>query len=201
MGGPLITGGESFLTSPIPGPLATHAEPPEEHTRATSEPLSAAPDPPAWPTLWHPIDMAQELYNNFRPLGIPELEYSPMEYHGLHIDHLGPFSIDSARPPVCPGLGSSTHPPSGGLVNGPDSKQLRGFSEANTIGPYEDVRVPFVYPLAGQATSYQSSGGIGAWVEIHPPTHVPGGGKCGVYGIGERGEGVALSNGEMNWAE
>ena len=145
--------------------------------------------------------MAQELCNNFRPPGIPELEYSPMEYHELYIDHLGPFSIESARQPVRPGLGSSTHPPSGGLVNGPDSEQLRCSSEENTIGPSEDAWVPFVCPLAGQTTSYQASGGIGAWVETHPPTHVPGRGEYGMYGIGERGEEVALSNGEMNRAE
>ena len=145
--------------------------------------------------------MAQELCTDFRPPGIPELEYSPIEYDGLYIDHLGPFSIEPARQAVCPDLGSDGHRPSRGLLNGPDSEQLRGFSEANTIGPSEDVWVPFVWPLAGQATSYQASGGFRAWMETRPPAHVPGSGKCGMCGTGERGEEVALCNGEMNRAK
>ena len=166
--------------------------------RATGWPLSAVPGPPAWPTLWRPIDRAQKLCNNFRPPGIPELEYSPMEYRGSYIDHLGPFSIESAQQAACP---SGTDRPSGGLVNDPGSEQLRGFSEANTIEPFEDVWVPCVCPLAGQATSYQASDAIRAGVETHPPTHIPVRGKYGMYGIGERGEEVALSNGEMHRAE
>ena len=145
--------------------------------------------------------MAQEFRNEFRPPGIPELEYSPMEYHGLYIDHLDPFSIEYPRKTACPDLGSGTHPLSVDLVNGPDSEQLRDFSEANTIGPYEDVWVPFSCPLAGQATSYQALGGIGAWMEIHPPTQVPGHDEYRMYSIRKKGEEVALSNGEMNRAE
>ena len=141
--------------------------------------------------------MAHESCNTFRPPRIPEPEYSPVEYRGLYIDHLGPFSVESAQQAV----GSGTHPGSRGLLNGPDSEVLRGFSEANTIAPSEDGWVPFVRSPAGQATSYQPSCGIDARVEIHPPTHVPGRGKYGLYCIGERGEEVAPSNGEMNRAE
>ena len=120
-----------------------------------------------------------------------------MEYRGFPIDPRGPFSVESARQ----GAGSVTHPGSRGLLkNGPDSGQLRGFSEANTIAHFEDGWVPVVRAPAGQAISYQP-GGIDARVEIYPPTHVHGRGKYGFYCIGERGEEVALSNGEMNRAE
>ena len=122
----------------------------------------------------------------------------PMAYRGFSIDPLAPFSVESA---VSSGVGSGTHPGSGGWLNGPDSDQLRDFSEANTIGPSEDIWVAFVRPLAGQATTCQPSGGIGVRVEIHPPTRVPGRGQYGLYCIGEKGEAVALSNGEINRAE
>ena len=135
--------------------------------------------------------MARESCNNFRPPCIPELEYGPVEYRGLYIDPLGPFVVESAKKAVS----SGTHP---SLVNGPDSEQPHGLGEANAIGPFEDIWVPFVRPPAGQATSCQQSGGIGARVEIHPPTHVPERGKCGLYCIGEEGE--PLSAGEMNRA-
>ena len=151
--------------------------------------------------------MTPASFNNLRPPCIPELEYSPLEYRRLY---LGAFSVESAPLAVSSGThsGSGMHPRLGGLypgwgslLNVPDSEQLRGYSEANTIGPSEDVSVPFVHPFAGQATSYQPSSGIGAWGEIHPPTHVLGRGKYGLYRIGERGEEVALSNGEsMNRA-
>lgn len=199
-----MTGAQCFL-SPAPGPFATYSEngtfPHEEYMRATNGSLSVVPDPPACPTLQRPIEMAPASYDNLRPPCIPELEYSPLEYRRLY---LGAFLVESAPLAVGSGThsGSGMHPRWGGLLNGPDSEQLRGFSESNTIGPSEDVSVPFVHPFAGQATSYQPSSGIGAWGEIHPPTHVPGRGKYGLYRIGERGEEVALSNGEsMNRAE
>ena len=141
--------------------------------------------------------MAREPCNILRWLGIPEPEHSPMEHRGLSIDHLSPFSVESAQQAVA----SGTHPGSGGLLHGPDSEQLQGFGEVNTIAPYEERRVPFVRLPAGQATSSHPSGGIGAWVEIYPPTHVPGGGKYGLYSIGERGQEVTLSNGQINGAE
>ena len=121
-----------------------------------------------------------------------------MEYRRLYIDHIGPFSIESARQAACP---SGTDRPSGGLVNGPDSEQLCGFSEANTIEPFEDVWFPCVCPLAGQAASYQASDANRAGVATHPPAHISVRGKYGMYGIGERGQEVALSNGEMHRAE
>ena len=202
VGGPLVTGAQSSLTSPILGPFAMNAEnsppSPGEYTRATSTPLSVALDPPAWPTLQRPIDMAQESYKTFRPPCISEFEYSPVEYGGSYIDLLGPCSVESAQQAVISGIGSDG---SGILINGPGSEQLRVFSEANTIGPSEEVWVPFVCPPAGQATLYQPSGGTGARVEIHPPTHVLGRGKCGLYCIGEGEAEVALSSGEMNREE
>ena len=121
-----------------------------------------------------------------------------MEYGGSYIDHLGPFSLESAQQAVSSG---GTHLGSAGLLNGPHSKQLRGSSESNAIRLSEDVWVPFVRLPAGQATSYQPSGGIGARMEIHPPTHVSGRGKCGLYCIGEGEEEVALSSGEMKREE
>ena len=141
--------------------------------------------------------MAHESCNNFRPPSIPELEYGPMEYRGLYIDRLGPLSVESAQRAVCSGM----HPGSGRLLNGLDSEQPRGSSEANTIGLPHDIWVPFVRAHAGQATSCQRSGGIGARVEIHPSTRVPGRGKCGLYCIGERGKEVALGSGEINRGE
>ena len=174
----------------------------------TSGPVSVVPDPPAWPTLQHPID-THESSNNFRPPGPGiELEYSParqiqlpepMTYRGFSIDRLGPFSVESAQA-VPSGIAPGMHPGSGDLLNGPDSEQLRGFSEANTIGFSEDVWVPFVRPGAGQTTSRQPLGSTGARVEVHPPTHAPGRGQHGMCCIGERGEEVELSNGGMNRA-
>ena len=124
-----------------------------------------------------------------------------MEYRELYIDHLGPFSVESAQQAVSSsigsGIGSGTHLGSGGLLIGPDSKQLR---EANTIGSYEDIWFPFVCPSAGQATCQQSAG-IGARVEIYPPAHVPGRGKYGLHCSSEEEEEVALSSGEMNREE
>ena len=147
--------------------------------------------------------MAQEFCNDFRPPGIPELEYSPMEYRGSYIDHLDPFEIESGQQTVRPGLEDGTHPVSGGLVNGPDSDQSCGFGEVHTISPSEGAWVLSVRPFAGQATSCQASSGIEPCVEawVESPSHVPGRGKYGMYGIGERGEEIALSNGEMNRAE
>ena len=144
--------------------------------------------------------MAQELCNNLLPPGIPELEYNPMEYRRLYIDQLGPFEIESGQQAV---REDGTHPVSGGLVNGPGSDQSCGFGEVHTISPSEGAWVPFVRPLAGQATSRQASSGIEPWVEawVESPSHVPGRGEYGMYGIGERGEEIALSNGEMNRAE
>ena len=120
-----------------------------------------------------------------------------MEYRGLYFNPLGPFSVESTQQPVSSGV----HLGSGSLLNGPDSEQPHGFSEANTIGPYEGIWVPFMRQPAGQTTSCQPSGGIGTRVGIHPPTHVPGRGKCGLYCIGSGEEGVALSTGEMNKEE
>ena len=120
-----------------------------------------------------------------------------MGHRGLYFDPLGPFSVESAQRAVS----SGTHLGSGSLLNGTDSEQPRGFGEANTIGPYEDIWVPFVRQPAGQTTSCQPSGGIGARVGIHPSTHVPGCGECGFYCISEGKEEVALSSGEMNREE
>ncbi len=122
-----------------------------------------------------------------------------MEYRWSCIDRLGPFLVDTAPYAV----GSGTHPGTGGLLNGPGSEQPRGISEANTIGHYDDTWVLFARPPppVGQTTSYQPSGGIGARVEIHPPGHIPERGKHVMRRIGERGEEVALSDGEMNRAE
>ena len=148
--------------------------------------------------------MACESCNNIRPPGPAiELEYGPtqrMVYHGFPIDRLGPFSVESAQA-VASGIASGMHPGSGDLLNGPDSEQLRSFSEADTIGSCEDIWVPFVRPGAGQATSYQRSGGNGARVEIHPPTYVPGREKYRSHCVSERGEEVELSSGEMNRAQ
>ena len=133
-----------------------------------------------------------------------------MEYRGLYINHLDAFSVESAPQAVGSGTypGSSMHlrrgglyPGWDGLLNGPDFEQRLGFSEANTIGPAEDVWDPFVRPFAGQVTPYQPLGGIGAQVEIHPPTHVPGRGEYGLYCTNEREEEVPLSNGAMNREE
>ena len=120
-----------------------------------------------------------------------------MEYRGLYFDRLGPLSVESAQRAVS----SGAHPGSGSLSNGPGSEQPRGFSEANTKGPSEDISVPFVCPSAGQATACQPSGSIGARVEIHPSTRVPGRGKYGLHCTDERGEEVVLSSGEINRAE
>ena len=117
-----------------------------------------------------------------------------MGYCGLYIDRLGPFLVQQV-------ISSGTHPGSGSLLNGPDPERPRDSSEENTIEPSEDIWVPFVRPPAGQATSCQPSGGIGARVEIHPPAHVPGRGKYELCCIGEGEEEVALSSGEMNRAE
>ena len=70
----------------------------------TNGPLILVPDPPAWPTLQRPIDMARELCNTVRPPGIPELEYSSMEHRGLYIDHRGPFLVESAQRVVASAL-------------------------------------------------------------------------------------------------
>ena len=168
---------------------------------ATSGPLSVVPDLPAWPTLQRPIDMARESHNTSRLPCIPGLEYRPMEYRGLYIDHLDPFSVEFAQQDVSSGIVSGTHLGSGGHLNSPDSEQLPEFSESDTIESSKYMWVPFVRPPAGQATPCQPSGGIGARVEIHPPSHVPGRGEYGLYSTSERGEEVALSNGGMNWAE
>ena len=196
----MVTGAQYFPTAPIPG-AATHAEnrrfPREDYTRAINGSLSAVPDPPTWPTPKGQSDFDEELSNNLPPWD-PTLEYKPMEYRGLHVNHLGPFSVESAQHAV--GSDSSTHPGSGRLSNGLVSEQRRDFSEADPRGPSEDVWVPIVRPPTGQATSCHSSGGIGAQVEV-PPAHVPGRGQYGMYCIGERGEEPALGNGEMNRAQ
>ena len=185
--------------SPIPG-AATHAEnsrsPHEDHTRATSGPLSVVPDPPTRPTPQGPIDFAHELSNNFSPWD-PTLEYRLKEYRGLYVNHLDPFLIEYARHAV----GSGTHPGSGGLSHGAVSERPCAFSEANPRGHFEDVLVPIVCPPPGQAMPCESSGDIGARVAAHPPAHVPGRGQYGMYCIGEKGEEPALGNGEMNRAE
>ena len=138
--------------------------------------------------------MARESSNNFRPPCIPKVEYSPVGYHRSYIDRLGPVLVESAPHAV----GSDMHPGSRGLSHGPGSELRHGRSVANTIGPYEDTRFPFARhpPPAGR-----SSGDIGARVEIHPPGHVPEHGKYVMHRIGEMGEEVALSDGEMNRAE
>ena len=115
-----------------------------------------------------------------------------MEYPWSYIDRLGPVLVESAPHAV----GSGTHPGSGGLLHDPGSKLPHGFTEASTIGPYDDTWVPFARPppTAGQATSCQPSGGIGARVGIHPPGHAPERSKYVIHRVGERG-------GELNRAE
>jgi hypothetical protein len=115
----------------------------------------------------------------------------------MYVNHLDPSLVESSRRAV----GSGTHPGSGGLSNGPGFERSCAFSEATFREPSEDVLVPVVRHPRGQVTSCHSSGGIGAQVETHPPAHVPGCGKYGMHCNGEREEGVALSNGEMNRAE
>jgi len=121
-----------------------------------------------------------------------------VEYRGSYINHLDPFSVESAWHAV----GSGTHPGSGGLSNGPIvSEQPCAFNEANLRGRSGDLWAPVVRPPVGQVASDLSSGGIGAQVGIHPPAHVPGRGIYGMYCIGKSGEEVTFSNGEMNWEE
>ena len=194
-----MIGVQDLPTAPILG-AATHAEnsraPHAKYPRAISDSFSVVPDPPTWPTPQGPINFAEESSKNVPPWD-PAPEYRVMEYRGLYVNHLDPFSGQSARHTV----GSGTHPESGGPSNGAASEKPCAFSEANPRGPPEDVLVPLVRLPTGQVTSCHSSGGIGARVEVNPPAYVPGRGQYRIYCISERGEERALGNGEMNRAE
>jgi hypothetical protein len=108
-----VTGAQCFPTAPIPDPTE-YAEnsrsPPEDYTKAISGSTSVVPDPLAWPAPRGPIDFAHPSSNDFPPW-VPALEYRLTEYRGLYINHLDPFSVESARRAV----GSRTHPGSGAI--------------------------------------------------------------------------------------
>jgi hypothetical protein len=201
---PPATCAQYLPTAPIPSPLAMDAGnssfPHPEYTRITSGPLSVVADPPVWPTYRIPrrlIDIGQESSNDFQPPYIPVLEYRPMEHRGSYINHfLGPLSIESAQEAV----GSGLHPECVTLSNDYSSPRMRSLNETNTRKPSEDAWVPFAHSPARQAASCKPSGGFGARVEVHPNTHESRHGQYGMY-CSKRGDGVALSKGEMAGAE